>query len=186
MRYDDYDAAGVWKDRWYYQYRPNFGLAEFRDDYPASGITAWCPGGVQKKVFSEPIGWGNVVVIGSVYQNNPTFDTLSSCPPTAFGRGKQVVWFQDYLPTFTLSNGQVYHDVLVFLYQQTFGGKTAGAVYYNAKNIGPVALKWAVPIDQSKQVTWKVDPTDATRMVMDPTGGQLFYSPLYEATVTSR
>ncbi|NDB70317.1 MAG: hypothetical protein EB015_20390, partial [Methylocystaceae bacterium] len=48
MLYNNYDANGAWLNKWFYQYRTGFGIAEWRDDYS----------GGKKVVLSPPIGWG--------------------------------------------------------------------------------------------------------------------------------
>jgi len=54
MLYNNYDSALTWLNKWYYDYRPGFGVAEWRDDYPTG----------KKVVLSPPIGWGDFVEIG--------------------------------------------------------------------------------------------------------------------------
>ena len=71
MLYNNYDANLNWLNRWYYQYRTGFGIAEWRDDYP----------GGKKVVLSPPIGWGEFQPVGSVYQNYPQFDFFKCWPP---------------------------------------------------------------------------------------------------------
>jgi hypothetical protein len=57
MLYNNYDASLTWLNRWYYQYRPGFGIAEWRDDYNG-----------KKLVMSPPIGWGEYSRIGANYE----------------------------------------------------------------------------------------------------------------------
>lgn len=138
MLLNDYDGnGGAWRDRWYYQYRPGFGIAEWRDDYP----------GGKKVVMDPPIGWGDTQEIGSAYINYPKMSWWKSWPP-AFSSGIQIVAFEALLPEF---NG--YKDVLRFTYQQAWGGKpSAGARYWMARGVGPVSLQWMAqdPKDTSK------------------------------------
>lgn len=137
MLYVDTDAAGKLVDTWFYQHRDGIGVAEWRDDYP---------GGVSK-VFSTPIGWGQWQGIGTTYENKPVVNPLKTWPPTKWfpPTGKQVVTFEALHDRFKLRDGTEYMQVLVFLYQQTFGGKTGGARYYMAQGIGPVALEFVAP-----------------------------------------
>jgi hypothetical protein len=57
MLYNNYDHDLTWLNRWYYQYRPSFGIAEWRDDYNG-----------KKLVMSPPIGWGEYGSIGKCYK----------------------------------------------------------------------------------------------------------------------
>jgi hypothetical protein len=132
MLYDDYDANGVWKDRWYYQYRAGFGIAEWRDDYPNNKVV----------VMNPPIGWGNLESIGEAYQNKPAMDPFK-CWPWSFAKGRQIVAFEALLQNFVVNCGIVYYDVLQFTYLQSWSGKPAtGARYWMARGIGPVAVQW--------------------------------------------
>lgn len=132
MLYSDYDAAGTLKDVWFYQYRPGFGVAEYRDDYP----------GGKKVVMNPPIGWGEFAQIGGTYQNSPKMDPFQSWPP-AMAQGFQYIWWEQHLDTFTQRDGTEYHDVLQFLYTQSWGGgKASGARYWMALGIGPVSVQW--------------------------------------------
>ena len=45
MLYNNYSGSGEWLNRWYYQYRTGFGIAEWRDDTPG-----------KKVVMNPPIG----------------------------------------------------------------------------------------------------------------------------------
>jgi len=131
MLLNDYDEKGVWKDRWYYNYQPGFGVAEWRDDYPNG-----------KKVIMTPaIGWGDKQEIGGVYINYPRMDLLRCWPP-AWSKGCQIVAYEELMPKFECRTGK-YKDVLRLTYQQSWDGKpSTGARYWMAKNIGPVALQW--------------------------------------------
>jgi hypothetical protein len=143
MLYDDYDGKGVWKDRWFYQYRAGFGVAEWRDDYPG-----------KKVVMNPPIGWGNLVTLGSDYINYPAMDPFKCWPPS-FSKGVQCVHYEALLPNFLVSSGIVYNDVLQFTYLQSWDGKPAtGARYWMALGIGPVAVQWIAqdPNDRSKLI----------------------------------
>ena len=82
MLYEDYNAAGEWQDTWFYYVKSGYGIAEFRDDYPQKDSTLKRIFGPTKKiVMSEPIGWGDKLPVGGVYQNNPKFDFFKCCPP---------------------------------------------------------------------------------------------------------
>ncbi len=133
--YVDFEADGKYKDTWYLQYKEGFGWAEWRDDYPGKKI-----------VFSEPIGWGNVEMIGHTYKNQPKADFFKSWPPQIMS-GDQTVFFEELLPEFTLTNGDKYNDVLVIVYQQSWGvgSQQAGARYWLAKGYGPIAQQWIAP-----------------------------------------
>lgn len=132
MLYNNYDGKGVWLNKWYYQYRTGFGIAEWRDDYPNN----------KKVVLSPPIGWGEWQTIGSTYINNPKFDFVKCWPP-AFSNGTQIVSFEQLLPSFTTFHGETFQNVLVFSYLQAWDGKPAtGARYWMAEAIGPVACEF--------------------------------------------
>jgi hypothetical protein len=131
MLYVDYDAHLTEKDRWYYQYRQGFGVAEWRDDYP----------GGKKVVMNPPIGWGDFQSIGGSYINYPQMNPLQSWPP-AMAKGVQCVAYEQLLPYWS-NTLTTYHDVLVFTYLQAWDGKPGGgARYWMAKGIGPVAVQW--------------------------------------------
>lgn len=132
MLYIDYDAHLTEKDRWYYQYRPGFGIAEWRDDYP----------GGKKVVMNPPIGWGEYQDIGSDYINYPKMDLFRSWPP-AMAKGVQICHYEQLLDKFRVQTGVIYPDVLVFTYLQSWDGKPAGgARYWMAKGVGPIAVQW--------------------------------------------
>ena len=131
--YVDFEGDMKYRDTWYMQYKDGFGWAEWRDDYPG-----------KKLVFSEPIGWGNVEMVGQTYKNYPKSDLLKSWPPQWLS-GTQTVFFEELLPKFTLTNGDTYENVLVCVYQQSWGKKTSGARYWLAMGYGPVAQQWIAP-----------------------------------------
>lgn len=158
--YVDYDKDGKWKDTWYLQWRDGFGLAEWRDDYPMSGIF----GSRKKVVFSEPIGWGNYCEIGKLYENYPKTDIFACWPPN-FMKGTQSVIYESKMSEFKLSNGDTYSDVVTCVYQQSFGSKTAGARYYLAKGIGPIAVQWIAPDPSDKGKFITTSRMDATYTV---------------------
>ncbi len=56
--------------------------------------------------------------------------------------GHQLIHFERFEKKFTTWHGRSYGNVLVFRYRQTFGGRSLGARYFNAENIGPVAIEW--------------------------------------------
>lgn len=132
MLLTDYDSHLTWKDTWYYQNRPGFGVAEWRDDYPGKKI-----------VMSPPIGWGEWQEIGGSYINYPKMDLFRSWPP-ALSKGVQCVAYENLLESMTLSNGvNTYKNVLQLTYLQSWDGKPGtGARYWMAKGVGPVALQW--------------------------------------------
>lgn len=140
MLYDDYNADSVWQDRWFYKHQVGFGVAEWRDDYPANGVVKTLFGDKKKLVFSTPIGWGDKVQIGDYVANTAVVDTLKSCPPQ-FGSCVQSIVFEAFLPSFQ-SGGVIYPDVLVFMYQQKWGSKITGARYWMARGIGPISVQW--------------------------------------------
>lgn len=132
MLYIDYDAHLTWKDTWYYKYQPGFGISEYRDDYPGGKVV----------VMSPAIGWGEYQEIGGSYINYPKMNPLQSWPP-AFSSGVQIVAYEHLLPQFKTTTGVSYSDVLVMTYLQSWSGKPgAGARYWMAKGIGPVAVQW--------------------------------------------
>ena len=131
MLYIDYDAHLTWKDTWFYQYWPQFGVAEYRDDYPG-----------KKVVMSPPIGWGEWAEIGGSYVDYPKMNPLQSWPP-AFAKGVQCVAYETLIPTMTLASGTSYNNVLQFTYLQSWDGKPGtGARYWMALGVGPIAVQW--------------------------------------------
>lgn len=131
MLYIDYDAHLTWKDTWFYQYWPQFGVAEYRDDYPG-----------KKVVLSPPIGWGEWVEIGGSYVDYPKMNPFQSWPP-AFAKGVQCVAYEALIPTMTLASGTSYNNVLQFTYLQSWDGKPGtGARYWMALGVGPIAVQW--------------------------------------------
>jgi len=165
MIYIDYDAHLTWKDTWYYQNRPGFGVAEWRDDYPG-----------KKVVMNPPIGWGEYVEIGGSYVNKPKMSPFQSWPP-AMASGIQIVAYEQLLLDYgywlpddgsLVAKGRNYKDVLVFTYLQSWSGKPGGgARYWMAKGVGPVSVQWLAQ-----------DPTD-------PYGKPLIQTARMNATVTS-
>ncbi len=151
----EYDAHLTWKDTWFYQYKPGFGIAEWRDDYPG-----------KKVVMDPPIGWGNTEEIGSNYINYPQMSFFKSWPP-ANAKGIQIVVYEDLLPFLTVANGTVYKDVLQQTNMQAWSGNPGGgARYWFAKGIGPIAVQWIAQ-----------DPKD-------PYGKPLIETARMDATVT--
>jgi hypothetical protein len=151
MLYQDYNAAGEWQDTWYYYAKDGYGIAEWRDDYPQTN--SWQKrifGPIKKVVMSEPIGWGDRLPVGGIYQNNPKFDPLKSCPPQ-IGTGWQYVQIEAVLDYYTTRHGDTYYDVLQFFYQQKWGNKQTGARYWMAKGVGPVSVQWIAPNPQTGQ-----------------------------------
>jgi len=131
MLYNNYDANGAWLNKWFYQYRTGFGIAEWRDDYP----------GGKKVVLSPPIGWGEFQDVGSDYINYPKFDFFKCWPP-ASSNGVQIVHFEKHLTSFTAC-AVTYQDVIQFTYLQNWNGKPAtGARYWMALGVGPVATQF--------------------------------------------
>ncbi|TLG77785.1 hypothetical protein [Methylocystis sp. B8] len=152
MAYDNFDEHGTWKNRWLYRYRPGFGVAEWRDDSPLDGVLANIFQEHKKVVFSEPIGWGEFARIGETYVNYPRKDPFGSTPPM-IGAGKQVVLFEELRETFSTRHGDLYRQVLVFKYMQTFGGKTVGGRYFCALGVGPVAIEWIGALPSGEIIT---------------------------------
>jgi hypothetical protein len=149
LLYVDYDSAMNWQDTWYLQYRKGFGIAEWRDDYPTGGLLDGHKKVVMDGMFGTPIGWGDVGTIGGSYQNKPKMNPVLSNPPQ-FSTGTQTVIWESALNSFALSSGVVYNDVITVVYQQSWGSKTAGARYWFAKGIGPIALQWIAPDPNNK------------------------------------
>jgi len=128
MLYNNYDSAGTWLNKWFYQYRTGFGIAEWRDDYPDG----------KKVVLNPPIGWGEMERINGTYINYPKFDFFRSWPP-ATGYGTQIVAFEEEISQMSVL-GVYYQDVLKFSYLQSWGGKpSTGARYWMALGVGPIA-----------------------------------------------
>jgi len=153
MLYNNYDASLNWLNKWYYQYRTGFGIAEWRDDYLNN----------KKVVLSPAIGWGEFQAIGSVYQNKPQFDFFKCWPP-AMSSGDQIVAFEQHLSSYTASN-VTYNDVLQFSYLQSWNGKPAtGARYWMQLGLGPVATQFIVqdatdPKKLTESVIWEATVT---------------------------
>lgn len=151
--YDNYDSNLKWLNRWYYQYRTGFGIAEWRDDYPKG----------KKVVLSPAIGWGEFQAIGTNYINYPKFDFLQCWPP-AFSSGTQIVAFEQHLSLYS-AGGVTYSDVLVFSYLQAWDGKPAtGARYWSALGVGPVAVQFLAqdstdPTKVTETVIWEARVT---------------------------
>ena len=146
MLYNNYDSNGTWLNKWYYQYRTGFGIAEWRDDYPNN----------KKVVLSPPIGWGEIQDVGSNYINQPQFDFFRCWPP-ATSSGEQIVHFEQRIPYYS-AGGVTYSDVIQFTYLQSWNGKAAsGARYWMALGIGPVSTQF---LTQDA-----IDPTKITESV---------------------
>jgi hypothetical protein len=136
MLLTDFTAHLDYQDTWFYQYRPGFGIAEYRDDYPGGKKV------VMDGMFGTPIGWGEFADIGGSYVNYPKMSPTASWPP-AFASGVQCVAFEALLPSLTLDNGKTYDNVLQYSYLQAWDGKAAGgARYWAALGIGPIRLAW--------------------------------------------
>lgn len=158
MLLSDYSGgvSPVFKDKWYYQYRPGFGIAEWRDDYP----------GGKKVVMDAPIGWGDTQAVGSSYINYPQMVWYQSWP-IAFSKGCQIVAFENLLPTYTNTVG-TYKNVLQFTYLQSWDSKPAtGARYWMAEFTGPISLQWIAqdpknPIHNPLIVTSRMDAVIST------------------------
>mgnify|MGYP003335461241 CR=1 FL=1 len=114
--------------------RPGFGIAEWRDDYP----------GGKKVVMNPPIGWGEYAEIGGDYINYPKMSPFQSWPP-AMAQGVQCVAYEALMSNWS-NTVSSYKDVLQFTYLQSWSGKPgAGARYWMAKGVGPVAVQWIAP-----------------------------------------
>jgi hypothetical protein len=153
MLYNNYDADSKWLNKWFYQYRPGFGVAEWRDDYPNN----------KKVVLSPAIGWGEFQDIGSTYINYPKFDFFKCWPP-ATSSGTQIVAFEQYLNAY-----KSYYDVLVFSYLQNWNGKPAtGARYWMAMGVGPIATQFLTqdatdPTKIEESVVWNATVTSVNQ-----------------------
>lgn len=141
MLYNNYDSAGIWLNKWFYQYRTGFGIAEWRDDYP----------GNKKVVLKPPIGWGEMARIGGTYIDYPKFDFFKCWPP-ATGYGTQIVAFEEHISQMDVL-GVYYQDVLKFSYLQSWGDKPAtGARYWMALGVGPIATTFLTQDAKDKKV----------------------------------
>lgn len=159
MRYENYDDKLCWLNTWFYQYQPGFGIAEWRDDHPLTGLKRTLFGKKDRHIFLNPIGWGEYIGLGDIYQNKPIKNTLLCWPPM-FAIGHQQVHFEKRLDSFSTYHGITYQDILVFKYRQKFGKRTSGARYYNACGIGPVAIEWIYYGDDGVEVVkTRVDAT---------------------------
>ena len=149
MLYNNYDSAGTWLNKWYYQYRTGFGVAEWRDDYP----------GNKKVVLNPPIGWGEFQEVGSDYINYPRFDFFKCWPPAA-SKGVQIVHFEEQISQMNVL-GVYYQDVIKFSYLQNWDGKPAtGARYWMALGVGPIATQFLTqdakdPTKIEESVVWE-------------------------------
>lgn len=156
MLYIDYDAHLTWKDTWYYRYNVGSGINEWRDDYP----------GGKKVIMKPPIGWGEYLDVGEDFINYPQMDPVQSWPP-AVAKGIQIVHIEKHLDGFRVQDGTIYSDVVQMTYLQSWGGKPgAGARYWMALGIGPVAVQWLAQ-----------DPTN-------PTGRPIIETARMDAVVT--
>lgn len=145
MEFQNYGANGNWLNTWFYQYQPSFGIAEWQDQYPQTGILAALFGPVKQVTMSTPIGWGDWANIGSTYTNSPSINPLGSNPPGQFGTGYQAVTFEALDPTFTLSNGTTYTNVLVFADVQIWSGQAQETWFWMAQGLGPIAIQFFAP-----------------------------------------
>jgi hypothetical protein len=160
MLYVDFNKSAEWQDTWYIQYRPGFGVAEWRDDLPQKNSTLRTIfGNTIKAVYSEPIGWGEWAEIGKFYFNSPKYDPIKSWPPQWL-TGSQLVNFEALHPEFTLRNGTKYSNVLQMSYIQRWNDKTGGARYYMAKGVGPIAIEWIGVVNH--QIVYTSPRIDAT------------------------
>lgn len=143
MILQDYSADGQWLNTWYYTPEPGFGIAEWRDDYPQdNAFLSALFGPIKKVVLAVPIGWGEVLPVGGVYENTPIFSLLRSAPPQ-IAIGSQYVRLEAVLDDFTTRDGTTYDDVIQFSYLQQWGSDMqVGARYWMAKDVGPVAIQW--------------------------------------------
>ena len=147
MVLNEYNSSGVWQDTWYLK-NENGQVTEWRDDIPASGLYELL--GVQKiqEIYSSPIIWGTQAVIGTTTPFEWSFNLpmTGSWPPQTSQSGVQEIVWEELLPTFTLSNGKTYSNVLVQVYQQKWtSGNFTGARWWMAKGIGPIAIQWMAP-----------------------------------------
>ena len=153
MLYNNYDSAGTWLNKWYYQYRTGFGVAEWRDDYP----------GNKKVVLNPPIGWGEFQEVGSDYINYPKFDFFKCWPP-ASSNGTQIVHFEQHISQMNVL-GFYYQDVIQFTYLQNWNGKPAtGARYWMALGVGPIQTQFLTqdakdPTKITESVVWEAKIT---------------------------
>ena len=153
MLYNNYDSAGTWLNKWYYQYRTGFGVAEWRDDYP----------GNKKVVLNPPIGWGEFQEVGSDYVNYPRFDFFKCWPP-ASSNGVQLVHFEEHISQMS-TLGVYYQDVIKFTYLQNWNGKPAtGARYWMALGVGPIQTQFLTqdakdPTKVEESVVWEAKIT---------------------------
>jgi hypothetical protein len=145
MTLNQYDASNVWQNTWFLRLGVQGLIEEWRDDTPLTGWEAMIFGS-KKTVLLEPaITWGgDAQEIGRIAANIPEIQGLKSVPPQLDQNGFQAVAFESVVDSFTTDHG-VYNDVLVMSYQQTFNKKTAGARFWMAHGIGPIAQQWMVP-----------------------------------------
>lgn len=157
MLYNDFNGDGSWRDTWYYQYRPGFGIAEWRDDevMPAGWMTTFF-GKKKRVVMDPPIGWGEWLDVGETYTNYPKMVPWK-CRPPQFASGKNVVTIKDY----TLGTPQYlkehrvedYEHVIQMRYQQSWNDKPpVGANYWMARGVGPVAIQWIAPTGETSAI----------------------------------
>jgi len=138
----DFDSAGRWKDTWFYRWEPSKGgVSEWRDDIQNKGWLAKLFGPVSRVVYSTPILWGNVLRLGGYAISYPKKDPLRSWPPS-WQSGKQVVLLEEHLDSFTTIHGDTFGNVLIYQYLQQWGDTVAGARYWAARDIGPIAVEF--------------------------------------------
>ncbi len=132
-----------YQSTWFLRYRPGFGVAEWRNDYP---LTGWRRRllGAKRLVFAEPIGWGDRLGVGQEFANAPRVDARRSRVSLPL-RGRHWLRVEHHHEAFTTANGTSFGDVVQLVCQQTFGRKTDGARYWLARNVGPIALQWVAP-----------------------------------------
>ena len=148
---EDY-VAGKYQDTWYLRYDYIKGVVEWRDDQPLSGALSWIFGSTKKIVYKSgnEILWGVNQNIGDTIENSIVID-FSKSTGALPASGWQVVKFNNHYSTYVDCIGQTWNDVLEFTYTQTWGSKTTGAIYRNAKGIGPIEIQW-VGINNNKTI----------------------------------
>lgn len=157
MLYNNYLPDGSWGNRWYYQYRTGFGIAEWRDDYPKG----------KKVVLNPPIGWGEFQDVGSDYIDYPKFDFFKCWPPAA-SKGVQIVHFEDHISQMSVL-GTYYQDVIQFSYLQNWDGKPAtGARYWMALGIGPIATQFLTQDEKDPKIVTESVRWDAKVTRVNP------------------
>jgi hypothetical protein len=168
---NDFDKDQKWLDTWLIRFDDKRGVVEFGDDMPLTGWQKTLFGDKKKIRYKDgkEILWGNIHNLGDTISNSIEYDYFKSfgcLPPFAgpWSNGWQVVRFDKIHDTYTDNKGHKWTNVLEFTYRQIWGDKMYGAIYYCAKGIGPVEIRW---IGDLSKVENRPDKS-ITTLITDP------------------